>query len=146
MKCHICISFVNDLSDACFIPCHETVSSGSFVFTELMSQIDQKITELVAEQQKIDAKRAHDKSELEQLKQDIANANKQKQLISKALANKVLLDFYIIQSYPECFFPVGSCLWIFLLLILFQLFLNACRRSHLRMSRIRSINSRLVWQ
>ncbi|KAB5541754.1 hypothetical protein DKX38_014728 [Salix brachista] len=49
---------------------------------------DQRITERVTEQQKIDAKRAHDKSELEQLKQDIANANKQKQFISKALENK----------------------------------------------------------
>ncbi|KAH9699284.1 Structural maintenance of chromosomes protein 3 [Citrus sinensis] len=44
--------------------------------------------EHVTEQQKTDAKRAHDKSELEQLKQDIANANKQKQIISKALENK----------------------------------------------------------
>ncbi|KAH0996615.1 hypothetical protein GBA52_020479 [Prunus armeniaca] len=50
--------------------------------------IYQKITDLVTEQQKIDAKRAHDKSELEQLKQDIANADKQKILISKALGNK----------------------------------------------------------
>nr|POE68624.1 structural maintenance of chromosomes protein 3 [Quercus suber] len=54
----------------------------------LVLQIDQKITELVSEQQKIDAKRTHDKSELEQLKQDITNANKQKQLISKALEKK----------------------------------------------------------
>lgn len=59
------------------------------VFAELVLQIDQKINELVAEQQKIDAKRAHDKSEIEQHKQDIANANKQKQLISKALTKKV---------------------------------------------------------
>lgn len=51
------------------------------------------ITDLVTEQQKIDAKRAHDKSELEQLKQDIANANKQQSLISKALGNKVFLGF-----------------------------------------------------
>ncbi|WVZ20171.1 hypothetical protein V8G54_007493 [Vigna mungo] len=58
------------------------------VFAELVLQIDQKINELVAEQQKIDAERAHVKSEIEQLKQDIANANKQKQLISKALAKK----------------------------------------------------------
>ncbi|KAL2316967.1 hypothetical protein Fmac_030843 [Flemingia macrophylla] len=50
--------------------------------------IDRRINELVAEQQKIDAKRAHDKSEMDQFKQDIANANKQKQLISKALAKK----------------------------------------------------------
>ncbi|KAE9614923.1 putative structural maintenance of chromosomes protein [Lupinus albus] len=56
--------------------------------TELVSQIDDKITKIVTEQQKIDAKRAHDKSEVEQLKQDIANANKQKQLVSKAIANK----------------------------------------------------------
>ncbi|RDX88342.1 Structural maintenance of chromosomes protein 3, partial [Mucuna pruriens] len=55
---------------------------------EELEKIDQKINELVAEQQKVDAKRAHDKSEIEQLKQDIANANKQKQLISKALAKK----------------------------------------------------------
>ncbi|KAF5447344.1 hypothetical protein F2P56_032902 [Juglans regia] len=54
----------------------------------MLQEIDQKITELVSEQQKTDAKRSHDKSELEQLKQDITNANKQKQLISKALENK----------------------------------------------------------
>ncbi|KAM1807379.1 hypothetical protein ACFX11_030402 [Malus domestica] len=55
---------------------------------EELEKIDKKITELVTEQQKIDAKRAHDKSEMEQLKQDIANANKQKSLISKACGNK----------------------------------------------------------
>nr|XP_034893028.1 structural maintenance of chromosomes protein 3 isoform X3 [Populus alba] len=54
----------------------------------MLQDIDQRITERVTEQQKIDAKRSHDKSELEQLKQDIANANKQKQFISKALENK----------------------------------------------------------
>nr|XP_034893026.1 structural maintenance of chromosomes protein 3 isoform X1 [Populus alba] len=59
-----------------------------FVFAKLISHVDQRITERVTEQQKIDAKRSHDKSELEQLKQDIANANKQKQFISKALENK----------------------------------------------------------
>ncbi|KAJ0021665.1 hypothetical protein Pint_31711 [Pistacia integerrima] len=51
-------------------------------------RVDQQITDLVTEQQRIDAKRGHEKSELEQLKQDIANANKQKQIISKALENK----------------------------------------------------------
>ncbi|XP_062026353.1 structural maintenance of chromosomes protein 3-like isoform X2 [Rosa rugosa] len=51
-------------------------------------QIDEEITKLVTEQQKIDAERTHVKSELEQLKQDIANANKQQSLISKALGNK----------------------------------------------------------
>ncbi|XAR60230.1 hypothetical protein NMG60_11033505 [Bertholletia excelsa] len=53
-----------------------------------LQDIDQKITELVAEQQKNDAKLAHDRSELEQLKQDIANAKKQKESISKALEKK----------------------------------------------------------
>ncbi|XP_019434196.1 PREDICTED: structural maintenance of chromosomes protein 3 [Lupinus angustifolius] len=53
-----------------------------------LKEVDDKITKIVTEQQKIDAKRAHDKSEVEQLKQDIANANKQKQLVSKAIANK----------------------------------------------------------
>ncbi|KAF2317506.1 hypothetical protein GH714_023658 [Hevea brasiliensis] len=51
-------------------------------------ELEKKITERVTEQQKIDAKRSHDRSELEQLKQDIANANKQKQFISKALEKK----------------------------------------------------------
>ncbi|MED6109969.1 Structural maintenance of chromosomes protein 3 [Stylosanthes scabra] len=55
---------------------------------EELMKIDQKITELVSEQQKIEAECAHGKSEMEQLKQDIANANKQKQLISKALSKK----------------------------------------------------------
>ncbi|KDP35372.1 hypothetical protein JCGZ_10356 [Jatropha curcas] len=54
----------------------------------LLQDIDQKITECVTEQQKDDAQRAHDKSVLDQLKQDIANANKQKQFILKALENK----------------------------------------------------------
>ncbi|KAG5120860.1 hypothetical protein JHK84_039200 [Glycine max] len=55
---------------------------------EELEKIDQKINEIVAEQQKSDAKCAHDKSVIEQLKQDIANANKQKLLISKALTKK----------------------------------------------------------
>ncbi|XP_052205645.1 structural maintenance of chromosomes protein 3 isoform X2 [Diospyros lotus] len=53
-----------------------------------LQEIDQRITELVAEQQKNDAKLAHDKSELEQLKQDIANAKKQKESLSKGLEKK----------------------------------------------------------
>ncbi|XP_028806112.1 structural maintenance of chromosomes protein 3 [Neltuma alba] len=53
-----------------------------------LHEIDQKITTLVDAQQKFDVERGHGKSKLDQLKQDIANANKQKQLISKALENK----------------------------------------------------------
>ncbi|KAH9699282.1 Structural maintenance of chromosomes protein 3 [Citrus sinensis] len=66
----------------------KTINAREEEVEKLISQLDQKITEHVTEQQKTDAKRAHDKSELEQLKQDIANANKQKQIISKALENK----------------------------------------------------------
>lgn len=62
----------------------------------MILRVDQQITDLVTEQQRIDAKRGHEKSELEQLKQDIANANKQKQIISKALENKVFSDLKII--------------------------------------------------
>ncbi|KAK9022109.1 hypothetical protein V6N11_002401 [Hibiscus sabdariffa] len=51
-------------------------------------QLEQKITAFVTEQQQLDAKRVLDKSLLEQHKQDIANANKQKQYTSKALENK----------------------------------------------------------
>ncbi|KAK9101892.1 hypothetical protein Sjap_019146 [Stephania japonica] len=56
----------------------------------LISQcsIDQEITKLVAKQQKDDAQQAHDKSELEQLKQDITNALKQNASIVKALEKK----------------------------------------------------------
>ncbi|KAK6272426.1 hypothetical protein POUND7_009509 [Theobroma cacao] len=50
--------------------------------------LEQKITAFVTEQQQLDAKRVLDKSLLEQHKQDIANANKQKQYICKALENK----------------------------------------------------------
>ncbi|KAK7389419.1 hypothetical protein VNO78_24445 [Psophocarpus tetragonolobus] len=64
-----------------------TLEKVRFNLQDILS-IDQKINELVAEQQKIDAKRAHDKSEMDQLKQDIANANKQKLLISKSLTKK----------------------------------------------------------
>ncbi|CAN4099064.1 unnamed protein product [Withania somnifera] len=54
----------------------------------LLLKIDQKINELVAEQQKNDAGLGHDKSELEQLKQDIGNAERQRQSILKALQKK----------------------------------------------------------
>lgn len=59
----------------------------------------------MSEQQKIDAKQAHDKSEKEQLMQDIANANKQKQLISKALENKVYWSFHV---------GCGVCVYIYI--------------------------------
>ncbi|XP_007015583.2 PREDICTED: structural maintenance of chromosomes protein 3 [Theobroma cacao] len=53
-----------------------------------LQKLEQKITAFVTEQQQLDAKRVLDKSLLEQHKQDIANANKQKQYICKALENK----------------------------------------------------------
>ncbi|WOK97408.1 structural maintenance of chromosomes protein 3 [Canna indica] len=53
-----------------------------------LKEIDQEITKLVSEQQKMDAHHSHVKSELEQIKNDIANATKQKQSIRKALEKK----------------------------------------------------------
>ncbi|TXG73485.1 hypothetical protein EZV62_002064 [Acer yangbiense] len=68
---------------------HSSLSmTAGKLFTKKKEKKVMQITDLVTEQQKIDAKRSHDKSELEQLKQDIANANKQKKIISKALENK----------------------------------------------------------
>ncbi|RZC71840.1 hypothetical protein C5167_035004 [Papaver somniferum] len=49
---------------------------------------DQEITKLDSEKQKVDAEQSHNKSELEQIRQDILNAKKQKEAISKALQNK----------------------------------------------------------
>ncbi|XP_019198886.1 PREDICTED: structural maintenance of chromosomes protein 3-like [Ipomoea nil] len=65
---------------------------------QMLQEIDQKINELVAEQQKNDAKLAHDKSELEQFRQDIANAEGHKLSISKALEKKIL------DTNPQLFF------------------------------------------
>eukprot|EP00250_Pteridium_aquilinum_P002812 c13037_g1_i1 orf=123-3737(+) len=53
-----------------------------------LQDIDQKITAIVSEQQKLDAKRGHHKSELEQLKQDLSNIKKQETFITKALEKK----------------------------------------------------------
>ena len=53
-----------------------------------IQEVDQRITTIVSEQQKTDAKRGHHTSELEQLKHDIANATKQRMAISKALEKK----------------------------------------------------------
>ncbi|ESQ50091.1 hypothetical protein EUTSA_v10001887mg [Eutrema salsugineum] len=50
--------------------------------------IDQQITQLVTEQQRLEADWTHSKVQVEQLKQEIANANKQKHAIHKALENK----------------------------------------------------------
>ncbi|KAH7436477.1 hypothetical protein KP509_05G021600 [Ceratopteris richardii] len=53
-----------------------------------LQDVDQKITAIVSEQQKSDAKRGHLKSELEQLKQDLSNIKKQESSIAKALEKK----------------------------------------------------------
>ncbi|GFP97186.1 structural maintenance of chromosomes protein 3 [Phtheirospermum japonicum] len=55
---------------------------------EELQKTDQKINELVTEQQKNDAKLAHEKSVIEQLRQDIMNSEKQKKSISKSLEKK----------------------------------------------------------
>ncbi|XP_010925132.1 structural maintenance of chromosomes protein 3 [Elaeis guineensis] len=53
-----------------------------------LKEIEQEINKLVSEQQKMDAHRGHIKSELEQLKNDISNATKQKKSIAIALEKK----------------------------------------------------------
>lgn len=53
-----------------------------------LKEIDQNINRLVSEQQKMDGERSHIKSQIEQLKHDIANATKQKTSIFKALEKK----------------------------------------------------------
>jgi hypothetical protein len=104
----------------------------------LISHIDQRITERVTEQQKIDAKRAHDKSELEQLKQDIANANKQKQFISTALENKVHLDCQVTLTLPLADYPFFSIHYIIGVSILIPLSMDPIyRKNHLQMSGIK---------
>ncbi|CAA7022681.1 unnamed protein product [Microthlaspi erraticum] len=50
--------------------------------------INQQITQLVTEQQRLEADWTHSKLKVEQLKQEIVNANKQKHAIHKALENK----------------------------------------------------------
>ncbi|KAA3489732.1 structural maintenance of chromosomes protein 3 [Gossypium australe] len=60
----------------------------NIIMQNTILQLEQKITAFVTEQQQLDAKRVLDKSVLEQHKQDISNANKQKQYTSKALENK----------------------------------------------------------
>ncbi|RRT73125.1 hypothetical protein B296_00003220 [Ensete ventricosum] len=60
--------------------------------------IDQEITKLVSEQQKMDAHHGHVKSELEQLKNDIANATKQKQSISLVYLDLMVLDGVFLQE------------------------------------------------
>ncbi|KAL8479922.1 hypothetical protein ACS0TY_026749 [Phlomoides rotata] len=68
---------------------------------EELQKTDQKINELVAEQQKNDAKLAHEKSLLEQLKQDSMNAEKQKHSISKALEKKEKLLASILSQIDQ---------------------------------------------
>ncbi|KNA21261.1 hypothetical protein SOVF_044960 [Spinacia oleracea] len=53
-----------------------------------LQDIDQKITEKITDQQKLDADRAHHRSEVEQLRQDIADATRQKRSTSAALEKK----------------------------------------------------------
>ncbi|KAL2510973.1 Structural maintenance of chromosomes protein 3 [Abeliophyllum distichum] len=66
-----------------------------------LEAIDQKINELVSEQQKNDAKLAHEKSVLEQLRQDAANVEKQKQSISKSLEKKEKLLTSILTQIDQ---------------------------------------------
>ncbi|XP_041992975.1 structural maintenance of chromosomes protein 3-like isoform X2 [Salvia splendens] len=68
---------------------------------EELQLTDQKINELVAEQQKNDAKMAHEKSILEQLKQDVMNAEKQKHSILKSLEKKEKLLSSVLNQIEQ---------------------------------------------
>ncbi|KAF6167276.1 hypothetical protein GIB67_043137 [Kingdonia uniflora] len=54
----------------------------------LITLIDQKITKLISEEQKVQAEQSHKRAKLDQVKQDISNANKQETSIVKALEKK----------------------------------------------------------
>lgn len=56
--------------------------------SQALQDVDREINNLVSRQQRIEAERGHMKSELEQLKQDIANTIKQKQSISRVIEKK----------------------------------------------------------
>nr|XP_018483763.1 PREDICTED: structural maintenance of chromosomes protein 3 [Raphanus sativus] len=69
----------------------KTINTKEKVLEDVRRQlqvIDQQITQLVTEQQRLEADWTHSKLQVEQLKQEIANANRQKQAIHKALENK----------------------------------------------------------
>lgn len=59
---------------------------------------DQKITAVVSEQQKLEAKRGHHRAELEQLKQDTSSTKKQEASIVQALEKKKLL---LMNAYSQ---------------------------------------------
>uniref|UniRef100_A0A3Q7GZH8 SMC hinge domain-containing protein n=1 Tax=Solanum lycopersicum TaxID=4081 RepID=A0A3Q7GZH8_SOLLC len=93
--------YVLTLSITLFTLLRYSFRSLLILFLKLFPQIDQKINELVAEQQKNDAGLGHDKSELEQLKQDILNAERQKQSILKALQKKEKLLGNILSQIDQ---------------------------------------------
>ncbi|XP_018483762.2 structural maintenance of chromosomes protein 3 [Raphanus sativus] len=69
----------------------KTINTKEKVLEDVRRQlqvIDQQITQLVTEQQRLEADWTHSKLQVEQLKQEITNANRQKQAIRKALENK----------------------------------------------------------
>ncbi|XP_051120273.1 structural maintenance of chromosomes protein 3 isoform X2 [Andrographis paniculata] len=66
-----------------------------------LHKIDHKINEVVSEQQKNDATLAHEKSLLEQLRQEIKNSEKQKQSISKSLEKKEKLLSSILSQIDQ---------------------------------------------
>lgn len=80
------LKFVN-LIKQCKLSIHAKTEEMDAIGNRL-KEIDQEITMRVSEQQKMDAERAHMKSEIEQLKHDIAGAMKQKESIRKALEKK----------------------------------------------------------
>ncbi|KAM7522857.1 hypothetical protein LguiA_012759 [Lonicera macranthoides] len=67
-----------------------TIKQNTESIDEKKIELEKKISELVGEQQKADAKLAYDKSALEQLKRDNANTKNQQHSISKVIEKKVV--------------------------------------------------------
>lgn len=92
----------------------------------------------------MDAKRSHDKSELEQIKQDIASASKQKLSISRALEKKVYGKLYF-----SFFFSPSAIGFLFIQICIsypYILAFHTCRKNHLQILKVKLISSRLEWQ
>ncbi|XP_051120276.1 structural maintenance of chromosomes protein 3 isoform X3 [Andrographis paniculata] len=80
---------------------HNILTRLHFLLGAAICFIDHKINEVVSEQQKNDATLAHEKSLLEQLRQEIKNSEKQKQSISKSLEKKEKLLSSILSQIDQ---------------------------------------------
>lgn len=76
------------------------------VLTWLSTLLDKEINAIVSDKQKDDAKLRHEKSDVEQLKQEVANYKKNTRKISEVLEKKVFprLSIPLLMSYFQSSF------------------------------------------